>query len=57
MRCDFKSFGEKKSTSKSLENLHNSQNEILRCYSNIVLPPSSLRKGDEGAYNKSRDDP
>jgi hypothetical protein len=25
---------------------------------NMALPPpSSLRKGDEGAYNKSRDDP
>jgi hypothetical protein len=24
---------------------------------NMVLPPSSLRKGDEEAYNKSRDSP
>jgi hypothetical protein len=24
---------------------------------NMVLPPSSLRRGDEGAYNKSRDGP
>jgi hypothetical protein len=24
---------------------------------NVALPPSSLQKGDEGAYNKSRDGP